>query len=187
MRVIAGSLKGKKIKSPDTIDTRPTLDRVKEAIFSMLSNKVEGSVFLDLFAGTGSISIEALSRGAKFCHINDCKKQAISTILYNIKLTNYTNCVKITMNDFLKCLRKLDAEDKKFDIIFLDPPYNLDYAYKTLEYISNNKGKILNDDGIIVYELDKKLDHKKYDELQNLECIKTRSYGRVLIRVYRWR
>ncbi len=187
MRIISGDLKGKKIKSPETISTRPTLDRVKEAIFSILSNEIEGSYFLDLFGGTGSMSIEALSRGAKFCHINDSKKQAISTILYNIKLTNYFSCVKITMNDFLKCLRKLVTDDKKFDIIFLDPPYESDCAYKTLEYISNNKGKLLNEDGVIVYELDKKLDNQKYDKIENLECIKTRSYGRVLVRLYKWR
>ena len=187
MRVIAGSLKGKKLKSPTTDKTRPTLDRVKEAIFSMVNQYIEGSTVLDLFSGTGSIAIEFLSRGAKFCHINDSEKQAVSKILYNIKLTNIDKCVKITLNYFLKCLKKIEAEDKKFDIIFLDPPYATDYAYKVLNYISESKDKILNKDGIIVYEFDKSLLDDKYDNIPNLECIKTRFYGRVAVKLYKWR
>lgn len=187
MRIIAGKLRGKEIKGPASDKTRPTLDRVKEAIFSMLLGKLEGSSVLDLFGGTGNMAIECLSRGAAFCHINDVNRQAISVILHNIKLTNQTSCVKITLSDFSKCLKKLDAENKTFDIIFLDPPYSSDYAYKTLEYISNNKGKILNKNGVIVYELDKKLDSEKYENFENLECIKTRCYGRVAVKMYRWR
>ena len=187
MRVIAGNLKGKKLLSPTTEKTRPTLDRVKEAIFSMVMNEIEGSTVLDLFGGTGSIGIEFLSRGAKFCQINDIEKQAVSTILQNIKLTNLESCAKITMNDFLKCLRKTITEDKVFDIVFLDPPYNSDYAYKALKYISDNKGRILADNGIIIYEFDKSFLNEKYDKFENLECVKTRFYGRVAVKLYKWR
>ncbi len=187
MRVISGNLKGKKLKGPSTDKTRPTLDRVKEAIFSMVLPYIEGSRVLDLFSGTGSIAIEFLSRGAEFCHINDYEKQAISTILYNIKLTNLDKCVKITLSDFSKCLRKISEKDEMFDIIFLDPPYATNYAYDTLKYISDNKGKILNRNGIIVYEFDKSLIDDKYDSIDNLECIKTKFYGRVAVKLYKWR
>ena len=187
MRVIAGKYKGKKLKSPSSDKTRPTLDRVKEAIFSMVNEKIEGAEVLDLFGGSGAISVEFLSRGAKYICINDSSKEAISTILYNIKLTNEANCVKITLSDYKKCLKKLNSLDKTFDIIFLDPPYASDDAYETLKYISENKGSLLKEDGIIIYELEKQLLKDKYDEIPNLECFKTRFYGRVAVKLYKWR
>ncbi|MBR1883848.1 MAG: 16S rRNA (guanine(966)-N(2))-methyltransferase RsmD [Clostridia bacterium] len=188
MRIIAGNYKGKKIKSVASSKTRPTLDRVKEAIFSMVSEKIDEAVVLDLFGGTGAISIEFLSRGAKFCYINDVSKEAVSTILYNIKaLTNCSSCVKITLSDYMKCLKKLSKEEIKFDIVFLDPPYESKYAWKVLEYISENKGKILNDGGIIIYEYDKSFDTEELNNISHLECIKTRFYGRVAVRLFKWR
>lgn len=187
MRIIAGKFKGKKIKSPTTDKTRPTLDRVKEAVFSMVLPHIQDAKVLDLFAGTGNISIEMLSRGASFVLINDSEKSAISTILYNIQLTNTENCVKISMKDYLKCLKKVLQEETLFDIIFLDPPYESDFAYKSLKFISDNKEKILTNDGIIIYEFDKSFLDDKYDNIENLECINTKFYGRVAIKIYRWR
>lgn len=187
MRVIAGKYKGKKLKSPLTDKTRPTLDRVKEAIFSMIQEEIDGARVLDLFGGTGAISVEFLSRGATYCHINDCSKDALSTILYNIKLTNDSDCVKITLSDYKKCLKNLSNLDKTFDIVFLDPPYTSSYAYEALKYISENKGKILDKNGIIIYELEKQLLKDEYDNIPNLECIKTKFYGRVAVKVYKWR
>ncbi len=187
MRIIAGKFKGKRLKSPTTEKTRPTLDRVKEAVFSMVMPYIDGAKVLDLFAGTGSIAIEMLSRGASFCYINDIEKNAVSTILFNIQLTNTEKYVKISMKDYLKFLKKITQDEILFDIIFIDPPYNSDYAIKSLEYISNNKGKILTKDGIIIYEFDKGFLDDKYDNLENLECINTKFYGRVVIKIYRWR
>lgn len=187
MRIIAGNLKGKKLKSPTTDKTRPTLDRVKEAVCSMVSPYIENAKVLDLFSGTGSLALEMISRGASFCLINDIEKNAISTILFNIQLTNTEKYVKISMKDYLKCLKKITQDEMLFDIIFIDPPYNSDYAIKSLEYISNNKGKILTEDGIIVYESDKSFLDDKYDNIENLECINTKFYGRVVIKIYKWR
>ena len=98
MRIIAGSLKAKKIEGPKTDKTRPTLDRVKEALFSIIAQKLQDAYVLDLFSGTGNLAIESLSRGAKFALLNDDKNVCISTILSNIKLTNLENYVKITKN-----------------------------------------------------------------------------------------
>lgn len=187
MRIIAGKFKGKKLKSPTTTKTRPTLDRVKEAVFSMAMPYIEDANVLDLFAGTGSIGLEMISRGAKFCLLNDCEKNAVSTILFNIQLTNTEKYVKISMKDYLKCLKKITKEEMLFDIIFLDPPYDSDYAIKSLEYISSNKDKVLTKDGIIIYEFDKSFLDEKYDNIENLECINTKFYGRVVIKIYKWR
>ncbi|MDF2865252.1 MAG: rsmD [Clostridia bacterium] len=187
MRIIAGKFKGKRLKSPTTDKTRPTLDRVKEAVFSMAMPYIQDAKVLDLFSGTGSIAIEMLSRGASFCYINDREKSAVSTILFNIQLTNTEKYVKISMKDYLKCLKKITQDEMLFDIIFIDPPYESDYAIKSLEYISNNKGKVLTKDGIIIYEFDKAFLDEKYDNLENLECINTKFYGRVVIKIYKWR
>lgn len=194
MRIIAGNLKAKRIEGPKTEKTRPTLDRVKEALFSILTSKVYDSYVLDLFSGTGNLAIESLSRGAKFAWLNDHQNVCISTILNNIKLTNLENCVKITKKDYTKCLNQIVNEDYTFDIIFLDPPYDSSLGIDTLNFISNSKNKVLKKDGIIVYETDKaflkKIQMKNsniLDEFENLECFDTRQYGTVVIKLYKWR
>lgn len=194
MRIIAGNLKAKKILGPKTDKTRPTLDRVKEALFSILTNNIYDAEVLDLFSGTGNLAIESLSRGAKFAWLNDYQNVCISTILNNIKLTNTQNCVKITKKDYTKCLNQILNERYYFDIIFLDPPYDSNFGIDSLNFISKNKNKILKNDGIIVYETDKsfikKLEMKNsnvLDEFENLECFETRQYGTVILKLYRWR
>lgn len=194
MRIIAGNLKAKKIIGPKTDKTRPTLDRVKEALFSILTNSICDAEILDLFSGTGNLAIESLSRGAKFAWLNDNQNICISTILNNIKLTNTQNCVKITKKDYTKCLNQILNEGYSFDIVFLDPPYDSNLGLDSLRIISSSKDKILKKDGIIVYETDKafikKIQMKNsniLDEFENLECFDTRQYGTVVLKLYRWR
>lgn len=193
MRIIAGKYKAKVINSPKTEKTRPTLDRVKEAMFSILNPYIEDANILDLFSGTGNLGIEAISRGAKFAWLNDKENIAISTIISNTELTNSKSCVKITKKDFVKCLKQTQSLKMTFDIIFLDPPYDTKYAIETLKYISDN-GEILSKDGIIVYETDKnfitkleKKDSKLSLEFDNLECIDSRNYGNVILKFFKWR
>ncbi len=194
MRIIAGSLKAKRIEGPKTINTRPTLDRVKEALFSILTKNIQDAEILDLFSGTGNLAIESISRGAKFAWINDHQNLCISTILNNIKLTNLQNCVKITKKDYTKCLKQILEQNALFDIIFLDPPYDSNFGIDTLNKISESGDKYLKKDGIIVYETDKsfmkKIQTKNenvLDEFQNLECFLERAYGTVVLRLYKWR
>ena len=145
MRIIAGKFKAKIINSPKKTDkVRPTLDRVKEALFSILDSYVLDANVLDLFGGTGNLSIESISRGAKFAWINDIENTSISTIISNIKLTNIEDYVKITRKDYIKALKQIEKENVEFDIVFLDPPYESKLGIKALEYISNTKDKILN-------------------------------------------
>lgn len=193
MRIIAGKYKAKVINSPKTEKTRPTLDRVKEAMFSILNPYIVDSNVLDLFSGTGNLGIEAISRGAKFAWLNDKENVAISTIISNIELTNSKSYVKITKKDFVKCLMQIQSLKMTFDIIFLDPPYDTKLAIETLEYISDNK-EILSKDGIIVYETDKnfitkleKNNPKLSLKFDNLECVDSRNYGNVILKFFKWR
>ena len=193
MRIISGRFKAKKLQSPKTINTRPTLDRVKEALFSILGS-MEDKKVLDLFSGTGNLALESISRGANFAWINDMENIAISTIIANVKLTNVAECVKITKKDYIKCLNQILNDDIFFDIIYLDPPYDSMYGIKSLEYISKLNNKILSKNGIIVYETDKafleKVNKKQNDvfnSFSNLECFDTRNYGNVILKFYKWR
>ena len=195
MRIIAGKFKAKRINSPKTEKTRPTLDRVKEALFSIIDSYIDEGEILDLFGGTGNLALEAVSRGASFAWINDKENLSISTILSNVKLTNTTEYVKITKKDYAKCLNQIVKEDKLFDVIFLDPPYDSNLAIDTLNFISECEDKVLKKDGIIVYETDKnfllKLEkNNKADVLKsfkNLQCIDERAYGNVVLMLYKWR
>lgn len=184
MRIIAGKYKGRVLYSPKTIKTRPTLDRVKEALFSILLPYINEANVLDLFSGTGSLGIEAISRGSKFAWLNDID---ISVILKNVNLTNSEKYVKITRKDYIKCLKQVMLNNFKFDIIFVDPPYESNFAYNALKIISDNKGKILSNSGVIVYESDKNLMKNQSYQLENIECFEEKTYGRVLLRLYRWR
>lgn len=194
MRIIAGKCKAKRIEGPKTTKTRPTLDRVKEALFSIISNDIKDADVLDLFSGTGNLAIEAVSRGAKFAWLNDMDSTSISTILTNISLTNLPEYVKITKKDYIKCLRQINSDEMKFDIIFLDPPYDSMYAINTLKIISDSKEEYLKKEGIIVYETDKnfvnkiqKKDPNIFNSFEKLECFDERSYGGVVLKIYRWR
>ena len=195
MRIIAGRAKAKRLVSPKTEKTRPTLDRVKEALFSIIDSYVKDADVLDLFGGIGNLALEAISRGAKFAWINDKESLSISTILSNAKLTNSIECVKITKKDYAKCLGQIARENVLFDIIFLDPPYDSMLGVETLTKISESENQVLKKDGIIIYETDKnfllKLEKSNKAEIlnsfENLQCIDERAYGNVVLKMYKWR
>ena len=120
MRVISGSARGLKLVSPEGIKTRPTLDRVKEALFSMLYPYLSGALILDLFAGSGALGIEALSRGADKSYFIDNSGEAISCIKSNISAAKFAEASVVIKTDAIEFLKNCN---QKFDIIFLDPPY----------------------------------------------------------------
>ena len=193
MRIIAGKFKAKRINSPKTEMTRPTLDRVKEALFSIIGGYIDGANVLDLFSGTGNLGLEAISRGAKFALLNDDKNVAISTIISNVQLTNTQNCVKISKKDYTKCLNQIIKENMFFDVIFIDPPYDSDLGINSLKIISDSKDKILAKDGIIIYETDKnfvtkcnKKNPNMLNEFENLVCVDERIYSNVVLKIYKW-
>jgi len=152
MRVISGDLKGRVIKGFTLEGTRPTMDRVKESVFSTIQFSVPNSVCLDLFAGSGSLGIEAISNGASKCYFVDCNKDAIKVLNENISNFNIKDKSIIIKNDYLEALNSFKNKNIKFDIIFLDPPYMMHILNDIIKFISDNN--LLNDDGIIICEVD---------------------------------
>lgn len=162
MRVIAGKYKGHKLYSLTGVNTRPTLDRVKETLFNIIQNDIKGANVLDLFAGTGALGIEAISRGAEFSTFVDNNKNSINIINKNIEKVKAFDKVKVINTNYKDAIIKFKQEKSSFDIIFLDPPYNKNILKDLLESIKSLE--ILNDNGIIVieHELELKLDIKNY-------------------------
>lgn len=154
MRIIAGKYRRRVIKSPPSLRTRPTSDRLRETLFNILAPRISDETrFLDLCSGTGAIGIEALSRDAAFAVFVDKSRKSCGLIEENLDLLNIpedeTDVVQADAAEFLK--KKNDS----FDIIFFDPPYHDDYR-EVLELISDENAKILTDDGLLIVEHDKK-------------------------------
>ncbi len=179
MRVISGSARGKKLNSLDGLTTRPTLDRVKEALFNILQFSLKDKKILDLFSGSGALAVEALSRGAKKAVLSDNSIKAIQVINKNLQETKLIDKAEVINKDYILTLEQLKKENRKFDIIFLDPPYKSDYAIKSIEYIL--KYNLLEKDGIIILETDDKNKVDEIKENKSLEVYDIRKYGIVLI------
>ncbi len=176
MRVIAGKAKGIQLKTPDGMLTRPTTDRVKEALFSILQFDLPGTRVLDLFGGTGQLGIEALSRDAKEAVFVDAREEACRLIRENLKRAGFTG--QVVRGDYLTYL---DQCREKFDIIFLDPPYAEVFLENALNRITEID--ILQSGGIITTErpLGKELpwDFPGYDRSRDYK------YGKILLTFYR--
>lgn len=174
LRVISGSARGLKLLSLDGLDTRPTLDRVKEALFSMLTPYLNGAVVLDLFAGSGALGIEALSRGSDEAVFVDMLPSAMDIVKKNVSLARFTERSSFYGKNALDYLRQCD---KTFDLVFLDPPYKGELYEKCLTAIYENK--LMNKDGIIVLEWDSTLSRPPVPT--QFEILKERRYGRVMV------
>ncbi len=128
MRVIAGAFKGIKLKSLRGTATRPTSQRLKKALFDAISPWIRGSVFLDCFAGSGGVGIEALSRGAKEVVFLESEARAIKNIRQNIELLQAKLAYRIIQENYYAGLKRLSRQNIRFDILFFDPPYQFDYS-----------------------------------------------------------
>lgn len=175
MRVISGIARGTKLNSIDNLSTRPTLDRVKEPLFSIIQNYIEEANILDLFAGSGALGIEALSRGAAYCTFCDKSYESIKMLKQNLQKTKLEYNSTIFIQDYKKCLKQLIG--KKYNIIFIDPPYKLNIAVNSIKLILEYK--IIAKDGIIILETDEEERELKELENINLEVYDVRKYGRV--------
>lgn len=178
MRVIAGSARGIQLKTPDGMKTRPTIDRVKEAMFSIIHFDIPGAKVLDLFGGTGQLGIEALSRGAASADFVDQSDTACRLIKENLRRTKMENLGNVVRGDYLEYLARCR---EKYDIIFLDPPYAEVFLENALKRIAEID--ILRTGGIIVAErpLGKKLpwDFEGYTRSRDYK------YGQILVTLYR--
>ena len=137
MRVIAGTARRLRLVTPEGNDTRPTQDRIKETLFNMIQNEVPGAVFLDLFAGSGGIGIEALSRGASKAYFIENSTAAYKCILQNLKTTHFEEDATVLKQDVVIGLRNIHEDEA--DIIFLDPPYHEDLYERTLAQLGTMK------------------------------------------------
>lgn len=136
MRVIAGSAKHLQLKTPNGRDTRPTTDRIKETLFNMLAPDLYDCTFLDLFAGSGAIGIEALSRGARRAVFVEQDSRAAACISENLRHTHLEEQAEVRKGDALFVLRQLEGRER-FDLVFMDPPYGRGLEEKVLKYLSN--------------------------------------------------
>ncbi len=172
MRIISGKARGTKLYTLEGMVTRPTLDRVKESLFNIIQNEIVGSVFLDMFSGSGAIGLEAASRGAKKTILCEKNKEAISVIKKNIEKTHLD--VKLYEIPYEKMLNSLD---EKLDIVYIDPPYKTDLAYESVKKLLDLN--LLNDESLVIIETDEEERVLKQINELEIEIINKRKYGRV--------
>jgi len=181
MRIITGSAKGTKLKTPRDSDLiRPTADRVKESVFNVLGPRVLGAKVLDLFAGTGNLGLEALSRGAKNAIFVDRSNLSVGLIRENAARTKLTDRVTIYRGDVLRILDKLAGSGDSFDLIFCDPPYNKGLVAAVLAKVDQTA--LLAVDGIMIVEHSHQEAVK--DEWDRLSLSRTLRYGDTLVSIF---
>jgi 16S rRNA (guanine966-N2)-methyltransferase len=179
LRVIAGKAKGRKLKSVPGDTTRPVTDRVKEALFNIIAGDVVDSTWWDLFAGTGAVGIEALSRGASFARFSDSNRAPIETIKFNVAHCGYKSQADIRRGDGFTILAS--PPDRKFEYIYIAPPQYQDMWAKALERTDENIEWLAEDGWVIVQIAPKEY---KTVTLENLEEFEQRKYGSTLLVFY---
>jgi 16S rRNA (guanine(966)-N(2))-methyltransferase RsmD len=175
MRVITGTARGRKLKAPKGIDVRPTSESVKEAIFSAIQFEIDGAVAADLFAGTGQLGIEALSRGAARVYFAENSPESAALIRENLKLCGFPDKAEVSPLSVGAFLKKTDV---KFDIAFLDPPYGQDLIGRTLPDLIPK----MSERGLIVCEYEK--DASVPDTCKNFTARKTYRHGKKSVTIY---
>ena len=178
MRVIAGTARSVPLLSRDGLDTRPTSDRVKEAVFNIIQFEIEGRQVLDLFGGSGQMAIEALSRGAKDAVIVDQSKESISIIKQNLKKTRLDDRAEAICSDYMEYLNRTK---KRFDLVFLDPPYREKFLENALKRISEID--ILKSGAIIICE--RPAEKVLPNAYKGFYRLKDYRYGKTGITIYR--
>lgn len=183
MRVVAGEYGGRRLKAVPGMKTRPTTDKVKEAMFNIIGPYLDGGQVLDLFAGSGGLSIEAVSRGAEHATLVDRQYQAIKTIHENLSVTKEEDKFTVLKGDAYKMLNKLAKQEQGFDYVFLDPPYKKQQILELMEQLKNLG--LLNTDALIICETDQVADLP--EELADFELIKKADYGITELTFYRYK
>mgnify|MGYP001004174672 FL=1 len=182
MRIISGINKGKKLYAPEGAQVRPTGDKIKEAVFNIIGPIDEEAVVLELFAGSGSVGIEFLARGAKHCTFIDVSRKSLNYVKKNLDLCNFNNKAKIIMSDYEKAIINLSQNNEKFDYIFADPPYALNLSNNIINKVF--EFDIIKSGGLLIIETDKSekvIDNKDTNMIKYKEKI----YGRTRISLIR--
>ena len=184
MRIIAGKYRGRKLKTPPSLQTRPTSDRLRETLFNILAPRIEGERFLDLCAGSGAVGIEALSRGAVHVTFVDRSRKMYALIETNLKALNVSDDEsEVVSKEALEFLRRRTTKEAfAFDIIFFDPPYAMDYE-AVLDYIGEHATRVLAEDGIMIVEHHRKKELK--EEFGGLKRYRMLKQGESCLSLYR--
>ena len=177
MRIISGTARGTKLYTLDGMNTRPTLDRVKEPLFNIINFNLEDAVVLDLFAGSGALGLEAISRGARKAFFCEKNKEASVVVEKNIEKTKFNDKAILIKADFEKAIMQIQKQNEKIDVVFIDPPYKTDFVKRSIDALLCSE--ILNDDFIIIVETDEP--NRILDDIKNIDInvYDTRKYGRV--------
>lgn len=177
MRIIAGEARGRKLLSPEGLNTRPSSDRLKEALFGNIQFGLKGAVVLDLFSGSGAMGLEAVSRGAAMAYCNDNNAASVRCIVENVQNLGFTDRVQVSQKDFAAAIGDLAARGVKFDYVFLDPPYGEDAGERALERIA--AAGLLMEEGVLFWEHERDFP-VPLSKLQDwgYELRKTKKYGK---------
>ncbi|MCR3759318.1 16S rRNA (guanine(966)-N(2))-methyltransferase RsmD [Clostridium felsineum] len=182
MRIISGKARGRKILPPVGMGTtRPTLDRVKEAMFNIIQLDVPEAVVLDMFSGTGSLGLEAASRGAKECYLIDKSSVTYPILKQNVENLKFDKECKTLNMDSYEALNYFKSKGKEFTLIFIDPPYAKEMIPPAIEEISKNE--LLTKEGLIVTKIDS--DETIYEGNDDITLVDHRKYGKTIVCFYR--
>lgn len=181
MRIISGSAKGRRLKAPPGLNTRPITDMIKEALFNVWGTRIYEAKMLDLFAGSGSVGIEALSRGAEYVVFVDNSNSAIKVIHENLNHCNFESNFDIYRGDVFQVLKRIAHRSAKFDLIYIDPPFTQDSLFKTVMELLSQLD-ILESAGIIVIRTPRKKDMPSFEPLYKY---RHDNYGESSLHYYR--
>ena len=182
VRVISGSARGRSLKAVPGMGTRPTTDKVKEAIFSMIGPYFDGGYVLDLFAGTGGLGIEALSRGAERAIFVDMDPKSIEVIKQNLKTAKLENQAEVYRNDAMRAIKALEKRAKGFDLIFLDPPYKMTNVDEMMLDLAQRG--LVQEDANVMVEHD--ASHAYPEVVGNFKQTRVANYGETTVTIYRY-
>lgn len=178
MRIIAGTARSLPLKAPEGMDTRPTTDRIKETLFNIIQDEIPGAYFLDLFAGSGQMGLEAVSRGARYAVFVDNGKKPAACIEENIRFTKFEHQTKLYPTEVLSALRAMEGK-YQFDLIFMDPPYRKGMEQEILRYLAGSS--LLKEDTVLIVEAALDTDFGYLDEygltLSRLKTYKTNEHA----------
>ncbi|KPL18783.1 MAG: hypothetical protein AMJ92_06500 [candidate division Zixibacteria bacterium SM23_81] len=181
MRVISGEAKGRRLKAPADNRIRPTADKTKEALFDIIGGEVHGARVLDLFAGTGNLGIEALSRGARRALFVDVAKKAVTIIRANVDLVKYGDRCEVWQEDAFSALSRLGRMGRRFDLVFCDPPYGHQFVERSLRFLV--LGHLVENNGLVAVEHHRK--DKLPQRVETLLMLGERFFGETAVTFYR--
>ena len=173
MRVISGEARGRRLKTLEGLDVRPTTDKVKEGLFNIIQFDLPGAKFLDLFSGCGQIGIEALSRGADLAVMIENNPQAVTCIRENLGTTRLEERAVVMACDVMTGLKRLEGHDYRFDLVFMDPPYDHGYEGQVLEYLAHSP--MVSDETVFIIEASRETDFGWLGE-KGYHMIKSKEY-----------